>query len=77
MLATKFGLVSHSGGGPGVLDSSPANFRSAAASLTVGGRCYFWGTKSMMGRTSQVPSQPGQFLMCSSMNSFALASASS
>jgi aryl-alcohol dehydrogenase-like predicted oxidoreductase len=25
VLATKFGLVSHSGGGPGVLDSSPAN----------------------------------------------------
>jgi aryl-alcohol dehydrogenase-like predicted oxidoreductase len=29
VLATKFGLVSHSGGGPGVLDSSPANIRSA------------------------------------------------
>jgi aryl-alcohol dehydrogenase-like predicted oxidoreductase len=28
-LATKFGLVSHSGGGPGVLDSSPANIRVA------------------------------------------------
>jgi len=28
-LATKFGLVSHSGGGPGVVDSSPANIRSA------------------------------------------------
>ena len=28
-LATKFGLVSHSGGGPGVLDSSPANIRAA------------------------------------------------
>jgi aryl-alcohol dehydrogenase-like predicted oxidoreductase len=28
-LATKFGLVSHSGGGPGVVDSSPANVRSA------------------------------------------------
>ena len=27
VLATKFGLVSHSGGGPGVLDSSPANIR--------------------------------------------------
>ena len=50
---------------------------SAAAALTVGGGCYFCGTKSMIGRTSQVPSQPGQFLMCSSMNSFALASASS
>jgi aryl-alcohol dehydrogenase-like predicted oxidoreductase len=29
VLATKFGLVSHSGGGPGVLDSSPANVRTA------------------------------------------------
>jgi aryl-alcohol dehydrogenase-like predicted oxidoreductase len=29
VLATKFGLVSHAGGGPGVLDSSPANIRSA------------------------------------------------
>ena len=29
VLATKFGLVSHSGGGPGVLDSSPANIRLA------------------------------------------------
>jgi aryl-alcohol dehydrogenase-like predicted oxidoreductase len=28
-LATKFGLVSHSGGGPGVVDSSPANVRAA------------------------------------------------
>ena len=28
-MATKFGLVSHSGGGPGVLDSSPANIRTA------------------------------------------------
>ena len=28
-MATKFGLVSHSGGGPGVVDSSPANIRSA------------------------------------------------
>jgi aryl-alcohol dehydrogenase-like predicted oxidoreductase len=27
VLATKFGLVSHSGGGSGVLDSSPANIR--------------------------------------------------
>ena len=27
LLATKFGFVSHSGGGPGVLDSSPANTR--------------------------------------------------
>src|SRR6202022_3019629 len=35
MLATKFGLVSHSGGGPGVIDSSPANVRSAVeGSLT-------------------------------------------
>jgi len=25
VLATKFGFVSHNGGGPGVLDSSPAN----------------------------------------------------
>jgi aryl-alcohol dehydrogenase-like predicted oxidoreductase len=29
VLATKFGLVSHSGGGPGVLDSSPGNIRAA------------------------------------------------
>jgi aryl-alcohol dehydrogenase-like predicted oxidoreductase len=29
VLATKFGLVSHSGGGPGVIDSSPANIRIA------------------------------------------------
>jgi aryl-alcohol dehydrogenase-like predicted oxidoreductase len=30
VVATKFGLVSHSGGGPGVTDSSPANIRAAA-----------------------------------------------
>jgi aryl-alcohol dehydrogenase-like predicted oxidoreductase len=29
VVATKFGLVSHAGAGPGVLDSSPANVRSA------------------------------------------------
>jgi aryl-alcohol dehydrogenase-like predicted oxidoreductase len=29
VLATKFGLVSHAGGGPGRLDSSPANIRVA------------------------------------------------
>jgi aryl-alcohol dehydrogenase-like predicted oxidoreductase len=29
VVATKFGLVSHAGGGPGVLDSSPANTRTA------------------------------------------------
>jgi aryl-alcohol dehydrogenase-like predicted oxidoreductase len=29
VLATKFGFVSHSGAGPGVLDSSPANIRTA------------------------------------------------
>jgi aryl-alcohol dehydrogenase-like predicted oxidoreductase len=29
VLATKFGIVSHSGGGPGNLDSSPANIRPA------------------------------------------------
>ncbi|AYG84949.1 General stress protein 69 [Streptomyces hundungensis] len=29
VLATKFGLVSHAGGGPGCLDSSPANVRTA------------------------------------------------
>src|SRR5688572_24620976 len=29
VLATKFGIVSHSGGGPGTLDSSPANIRVA------------------------------------------------
>jgi aryl-alcohol dehydrogenase-like predicted oxidoreductase len=30
VLATKFGIVSHSNGGPGVLDSSPVNIRIAA-----------------------------------------------
>jgi aryl-alcohol dehydrogenase-like predicted oxidoreductase len=35
VLATKFGLVSHSGGGPGVVDSGPANVRAAVeGSLT-------------------------------------------
>src|SRR5207245_290352 len=29
VVATKFGLVSHSGGGPGVVDSSPPNIRAA------------------------------------------------
>ena len=29
VLATKFGIVSHNGGGPGVLDSRPANIRAA------------------------------------------------
>src|SRR4051812_49895586 len=29
VLATKFGLVSHAGGGPDVFDSSPANIRTA------------------------------------------------
>ena len=29
VVATKFGLVSHAGGGPGVIDSSPANIRAA------------------------------------------------
>src|SRR5213076_2880797 len=29
VVATKFGLVSHAGGGPGVLDSRPANIRIA------------------------------------------------
>src|ERR1700752_1104527 len=29
VLATKFGLVSHSGGGPGVVDSGPSNVRQA------------------------------------------------
>ena len=29
-MATKFGLASHAGDGPGVLDSSPANIRTAA-----------------------------------------------
>ncbi len=28
-IATKFGLVSHSGGGPGTIDSSPANIKAA------------------------------------------------
>jgi aryl-alcohol dehydrogenase-like predicted oxidoreductase len=30
VVATKFGLVSHSGGGPGTVDSSPANVKAAA-----------------------------------------------
>jgi aryl-alcohol dehydrogenase-like predicted oxidoreductase len=35
VLATKFGMVSHAGGGPGHLDSSPANIRTAVeGSLT-------------------------------------------
>ena len=29
VLATKFGMVSHAGGGPGSIDSSPANIRTA------------------------------------------------
>ena len=29
VVATKFGLVSHAGGGPGIIDSSPANVRAA------------------------------------------------
>ncbi len=29
VVATKFGFVSHAGGGPGVLDSTPANIRTA------------------------------------------------
>jgi aryl-alcohol dehydrogenase-like predicted oxidoreductase len=29
VVATKFGMVSHAGGGPGLLDSSPANVRTA------------------------------------------------
>ncbi|MGO9855998.1 MAG: aldo/keto reductase [Acidimicrobiales bacterium] len=29
VLATKFGMISHAGGGPGQLDSSPANIRTA------------------------------------------------
>ena len=31
VLATKFGMLSHAGGGPGHLDSSPANIRTAVA----------------------------------------------
>jgi aryl-alcohol dehydrogenase-like predicted oxidoreductase len=35
VVATKFGFISHSGGGPGVIDSSPANVRAAVeGSLT-------------------------------------------
>jgi aryl-alcohol dehydrogenase-like predicted oxidoreductase len=35
VVATKFGLVSHAGGGPGTVDSSPANIRAAVeGSLT-------------------------------------------
>jgi aryl-alcohol dehydrogenase-like predicted oxidoreductase len=29
VVATKFGLISHAGGGPGITDSSPANIRTA------------------------------------------------
>src|SRR3954468_17335320 len=29
VIATKFGLVSHAGAGPGIIDSSPANVRAA------------------------------------------------
>ena len=29
VIATKFGLVSHAGGGPGIVDSSPANIKAA------------------------------------------------
>jgi aryl-alcohol dehydrogenase-like predicted oxidoreductase len=29
VVATKFGLISHAGGGPGAIDSSPANIRTA------------------------------------------------
>ena len=32
-IATKFGLVSHSGGGPGTIDSSPANVKAAVFSV--------------------------------------------
>jgi hypothetical protein len=45
-LATKFGIVSHSGGGPGVLDSSPANIRVAVE-----------GSLKRLG--SRVPVRPG------------------
>ena len=31
VVATEFGLVSHAGGGPGVLNSSPANIRTAVS----------------------------------------------
>jgi aryl-alcohol dehydrogenase-like predicted oxidoreductase len=35
VLATKFGMISHTGGGPGTLDSSPVNIRTAVeGSLT-------------------------------------------
>jgi len=33
VLATKFGIVSHFGGGPGVVDSSPANSEGNAQPL--------------------------------------------
>jgi aryl-alcohol dehydrogenase-like predicted oxidoreductase len=33
VLATKFGIISHAGGGPGVLDSSPANIRTAVLAV--------------------------------------------
>src|SRR5438876_4644374 len=36
VLATKFGFVSHSGGGPGVLDSRPANIRVAVEAPSSG-----------------------------------------
>src|SRR5213076_2841465 len=35
VLATKFGFVSHTGGGPGVLDSSPANIRFSEPSTAM------------------------------------------
>ena len=38
VLATKFGLVSHAGGGPGVLDSSPANIRDRGRGLAEAAR---------------------------------------
>src|SRR5216684_2998582 len=36
VLATKFGLVSHTGGGPGTIDSSPANVRAAVEGSVLG-----------------------------------------
>ena len=38
VVATKFGLVSHAGGGPGVLDSSPANIRDRGRGLAQAAR---------------------------------------
>ena len=66
VLATKFGIVSHSGGGPGVLDSSPANIRVAVeGSLKRLGTDHvnlFPSTVSTRTRLSRTPSAPSLIL---------------